>query len=269
MLDLTAYLLVLIAGLFAGMVRAVANICVTLLLVPSGLFLLGAVYPEQHNTWLIWMASVVIGTMPINLYLWMRFGRHSQEGLNLLVKLGPWCAIGGGIGAQLYTIVPLTSLVMLLGLFLLLPSISQILGAVNITREKKMPTDFIKPLAMAIGCLSLMGANSGYSLSHSYGRQHSLEDKPLTGFASGIALFASIAALIGFLFPAISLEHHNDIGTLGLIHWPISLALSVGLLVGYSIIRLRPNQLEHKIIQFSVAIFCLLAGLRLVFNLGF
>ncbi|TYL47848.1 sulfite exporter TauE/SafE family protein [Marinomonas sp. IMCC 4694] len=264
MLNIDILLLLLLVGAATGSTIALIRVSPTFIAIPA-LYLFFPVFGysfEDHVLPIV--ATCITAFIPIQLYIWINAMKANAVDSTSLIHFAPGIAMGGVIGAQLLSIISVLvfkvafSVVVLFALFALLFPIKA--DSKNNNTQKR----FIDlPLGLLVGIVSLLSGNNGQDLSYMLSRLKKVSVGLIDGTTAGFVVFSSIAAMIGFIFPA---KPFNDLGLSGFagaIHLPSLGVLALAHTVFYWLCRHRGNALDKKVLAVSVMIFLACSVVRI------
>ena len=122
------------------------------------------------------------------------------------------------------------------------------------------------PIGLTVGALSLLSGNCGRVLGDMLCTLKEVEQKQHQGTSDGFVVFASIAAMVGFIYPAQMFDHIGLSGFAGAVHLPSTVILSCSHLFFYWLCSNRGNELDKNVLSISFVIFIVFSVTRLWFS---
>lgn len=266
MLSIEMILFLLFIGSATGSITALIRVSPTFIGVPAA-YLFFPVFDysfEDHVLPIV--ATSITAFIPVQLYIWINAMKANAVDPTSLIYFAPGIAMGGVIGAQLLSIVSVLvfkaafSMMVVVALFsLLFPIKTEKINDKTLKRFTDLPTGLL------VGLVSLLSGNNGQDLGFMLSRFKKISLNLIDGTTAGFVVFTSIAAMIGFIFPA---KPFNDMGLLGYagaIHLPSLVILALSHTFFYWLCRNRGNTLDTKVLAVSIAIFLACSVVRLWF----
>tara|TARA_R110001632_G_scaffold42342_1_gene107036 strand:- start:50661 stop:51461 length:801 start_codon:yes stop_codon:yes gene_type:complete len=257
-------LLFILIGAATGAISSIIKIAPTLIAIPTLYFFLPVFSLSLQDLMLPAIATCITAFIPTHLYAWIKSMKHGEVDSQHLINFAPGIAMGGVIGAQLLSLA--SFLVFKIGFTLI--ALIAILNIILRSRTKKTPSIAINklghiPIGLFIGTMSLVSGNCGHTLGESLSTLKAVDQRQRQGSINGFVVFASIAAMVGFIFPAQSFDQATLSGFSGAIHVPLMLVLAFSHLFFYWLCRNRGNTLDKSVLSISFVIFVTCSLVRL------
>lgn len=268
-MELQLLILLFIIGGVAGALYATTQVSTPLFIVSAVLLFLPALGVELSGVLLPVIATSVVSFIPILLLEWVRDMKERKVDSVVLIALSPGAAIGGVIGAQLVSFMsPIYFKVALSILVLLLVyrdwlSARQRLQNTNNAYLGNLNSHALRmPIGLFIGVVSMMAGGAGKIMAETVLTKSSVDHEHRHSTAVGVALFVSIAAMVGFSFPAMPLSLPNTDGFIGGIQLLSCLVLAVSQMLFYLLCREKGNRLDRLVLTIGFVLFMLIAASR-------
>jgi uncharacterized membrane protein YfcA len=257
-------LLFILIGAATGTISSIIKIAPTLIAIPALYFFLPVFGLSLQEVMLPAIATCITAFIPTYLYAWIKSMKHGEVDTQHLINFAPGIAMGGVIGAQLLSLV--SFLVFKIGFTLI--ALIAILNIILRSRTKKTSSIAIGklahiPIGLFIGAMSLVSGNGGQTLGESLSTLKTVDHRQRQGSINGFVVFASIAAMIGFIFPAQSFDQATLSGFSGAIHIPLMLVLACSHFFFNWLCRHRGNALDKRVLSISFVIFIACSLVRL------
>lgn len=262
----TLELIILFAaiGSVTGPMASMIFISPALLAIPILYFFLSFFGLSFESWFLAAVATSMVGFLPTHLYAWIMGMKNSTVHTQVLIGHTTGMAMGAVIGAQLLSLMSAWLFKLFFTLMALLAIAAVILGLL----KKTIPSIFHRrvgtmPTGLLIGTASLISGNGGGVLGYYFCHFKQLPYRLHQGTTEGFAVFISIAAMVGFLFPAkpfdtMKLEHFA-----GAVYLPGAAALALSHFLFYWLCRKRGNELDKQVLLMSFAAFLTASLIRM------
>ena len=260
-------LVLLFVGAGCGAVSALIAVSPMLIAFPALYFFLPVFGVSLEDALLPIIATCLVAFIPVHMSVWIKAMKQGKVDFQQLVYFSPGIAMGGVIGAQLLSIINVITFQVMFSavavwtmvhLALRLRASSQAKVSVN--------TNLHLPLGLTVGVLSVIAGNCGRSLGESLIAINGSSDKDKRkGTLDGFVVFTSIAAMVGFIFPAQSFDHLALSGYAGAVHLPSLLILMLVYSVCFWLCHRKGNELDRIILSIGLIIFIACTLLRLWF----
>lgn len=212
------------------------------------------------------VATCITAFIPTHLYSWIQAMRRQDVDSQCLIYFAPGVAMGAVIGAQLLSITNLLT-------FKVAFSLIALMAVINVVSELRRGQKTILlfnrlgrlPTGLFIGVLSLLSGNGGGVLARSLCTQKNITSKNQQGTIDGLVVFASIAGMVGFIYPAQAMNNLDESGFAGAIHLPSMLILACCHGFFYWLCRHQNNRLDKNVLLISFMIFIACSALRIWF----
>jgi uncharacterized membrane protein YfcA len=258
------FLLLLFIGAATGSMSAVIKIAPTLIAIPTLYFFSAAFNLPFQGLMLPAIATCIAAFIPAHLYAWITSMKRAEVDTQYLINFAPGVAMGGVIGAQLLS---LSSLLVFKVAFSLISLIAVLniavrpqLKCINTVRIGK---SVHLPIGLFVGVLSLLSGNCGRVLGSLLCSLKKVDQKQHQGTSDGFVVFASIAALVGFIYPAQSFDHMNMAGFAGAVHLPSMVVLACSHFFFYWLCRNLGNDLDKRVLSISFVVFITCSLIRI------
>jgi uncharacterized protein len=257
-------LLLLFIGAATGSISAVINIAPALIAIPTLYFFLPVFDLSFQNLMLPTIATCIAAFVPAHLYAWIQSMQRGEVDSQNLIRFAPGIAMGGVIGAQVLSLIGLWG-------FKIAFSFIAAIAIANILFHSRLETSFALftrkrihlPIGLMIGTISLLSGNCGGVLAKSLCILKKIHPQYRQGTTDGLVVFASIAAIVGFVYPAKGFDEDGVLGFAGAIHLPSALILGCSHLFFYQLCRHKGNALDKRVLSISCVIFMACSVLRL------
>ncbi|MBJ7538211.1 sulfite exporter TauE/SafE family protein [Marinomonas transparens] len=259
------FLLLMLLGAGSGAVNGVIGFCSMLIVVPVLYFFAPFFEFDFSNMLLPIVATCIAAFTPTYLYQWVRAMKEGKVAFQKLIDFAPGVAMGGIIGAQLMSLINWPVFFVCFSIVSLMACFNFVLQIIK-PEQRQVASPLARlPIGLSIGALSLLSANSGKTLSESlfFAQPCPVEQRQAT--ATGLAVFASIAAVVGFAFPAVAFDKLNLSGFAGAIHLPSFVVLSLSHFVFYWLCQSKGNTLDKGVLTVSLIVFLIVSLLRIGF----
>ncbi|ETI58044.1 sulfite exporter TauE/SafE family protein [Marinomonas profundimaris] len=250
-------------GAATGSITSIIRIAPTLVAIPTLYFFLPVFNLSLEKSVLPIVATCICAFVPVHLFAWIQAMKVGQVDSNNLIHFAPGIAMGGVIGAQTLSLTNFLT-------FKVAFSVMAILAIINILPKPKtlkiskfqLSKYAFMPTGILIGVVSLVSGNCGRTLSESLCMLTQTDERKSQGTSSGLVVFASISALVGFIYPAQTFNSMELSGFAGAVHLPLMVILSISHFVFYWLCRNRGNTLDKRVLSISVMIFILCSIIR-------
>ncbi|NLV00550.1 hypothetical protein B6N13_21015 [Marinomonas sp. UCMA 3892] len=258
------FFLLLFIGAATGSITSIIKIAPALIAIPALYFFLPVFNLSFEHLMLPAIATCITAFIPAHLYAWIISMKKGEVDSQQLLNFAPGIAMGGVIGAQLLSLSSLF-------VFKIAFSLIALIAVANVVFRSRSETLHIAPvgktwnlpIGLIIGVLSLVAGNCGHTLGHLLCRFKKVEAKLEQGTSNGFVVFASIAAMIGFIYPAQTFDHIGFTGFAGAVQLPSMIILSCSHLFFYWLCHNRGNTLDKSVLSISVIVFVAFSVLRL------
>ncbi|REG85687.1 TSUP family transporter [Marinomonas pollencensis] len=269
-MELQLLILLFVAGGVAGALYTFTQIVAPLFVVCVVLLFLPALGYEYSGVLLPLIATSVVSFIPILLLQWIKDMKAATLDSSVLIALSPGAAMGGVIGAQVVSFMsPLFfKLALSLVAALLLYQVIMQRRSVSLTSKKAQLMNLNVrslriPVGLLIGVVSIMAGGVGKVLAETVLTKTSVIQAHRHATAAGVALFVSIAAMVGFSFPALPLSYPQADGFIGGIQWLCCLTLAISQMLFYLLCQGKGNSLDHSVIRIALLVFIAIALSRI------
>lgn len=249
-------LLLVLVGVGAGAVSGFIRCAPALITVPTFYFFLPLFDASFEEVFLPVIATSIVAFIPAHLHAWIKSMRRGQVDFQHMIHYAPGFAMGGIVGAQLLSLIHF-SIFNLCFLFISLVAILLMLFSFRPVFSISFHVSRVAhiPIGLVCGVVSLLAGNCGRVMGQLLHVANGHSEKSIDGTVLGFAIFTSIAAMVGFIYPAKPFEHFGVSGFVGAIHLPSVLVLSVGYWLAYWVSHKRGNGLDRAVLYVSVMIF--------------
>jgi uncharacterized membrane protein YfcA len=258
------FILLLFIGAATGSVASVIKIAPALIAIPALYFFLPVFDLSFHSLMLPSIATCITAFIPANLYAWISSMKKGEVDSQQLINFAPGIAMGGVIGAQLLS---LSSLLVFEVAFSLIALIAVINIVLRLRLERVHALQSRKSwnllIALSVGALSLLAGNCGRVLGSLLCTFKKVEPKHHQGTSDGFVVFTSIAAMIGFIYPAKTFNQMELSGFAGAVHLPSMIILSCSHMFFYWLFRNLGNELDKSVLSISFVVFLFFSIIRI------
>ncbi len=249
-------LVLILVGAATGSLTALINVAPTFIAIPALYFFLPIVGFSFDEVMVPLVASCVAAFIPVHLYAWIQSMKQGQVDSQQLINFAPSMAMGGVIGAQLLSL----SSAVLFKICFTLMAVMFVFKIVFNKKLEKTPTltpakAANLPIGLVVGSLSVMSGNSGTVLANGMNSLLKIDQSKRDGTTHGLVVFVSIAALVGFIFPAKPTIMMDGMAFAGAIHLPSVLFLTLSHFLFYWLCRQRGNDLDKRVLSLSVTLY--------------
>jgi uncharacterized protein len=266
MLTIELILLLIVIGAATGATSSTIHVSPTLIAIPTICFFLPVFGLSLSLYVLPIVATCIAAFMPTHLYSWIQAMRRQDVDSLCLIRYAPGIAMGGVIGAQLLSITNLL-------IFNIAFSVVAFLAVVNVVVEMRRgkTTLFVLdkvgrlPAGLFIGVLSLLAGNAGGVLARTLCVPKNTAPNHQQGTIEGLVVFASIAGMVGFIYPAQAMSVMPLSGFAGAVHLPSVLVLACSHGFFYWLCRHQGNRLDKNVLWVSFIVFMACSVIRLWF----
>lgn len=258
------FLLLIFIGAATGSVSSIIKIAPALIAIPALYFFLPVFDLSFQSLLLPTIATCITAFIPAHLYAWIGAMKRGKVDSQQLINFAPGVAMGGVIGAQLLSLS--NSLV-----FCIAFSFVSLIAVLNIVFYSKLERLHVKklgrywnlPIGLGIGVLSLLAGSCGQVLSRLLCGLVGVKAERQQGTADGFVVFASIAAMVGFIYPAQPFNQIGLSGFAGAVHLPAMIVLACSHMLFYWLCRHRGNELDKSVLSISFVVFMVFSVIRL------
>ncbi|MEO9656350.1 TSUP family transporter [Marinomonas sp.] len=262
------YILLLIVGAASGTLAALINTCSTLLIIPSVFFFMSLLGFKSEEMLLPLIASTLVALLPSHLYQWLQNIHQDTQAYKIIFAYAPGLAMGGVIGAQTFSFMPYAFVILALAIILVISSINLVLyrrqTSLSLLKAKNPLKLFI---GLGIGALSILASNSSKTINQTLLPVRSNNSLVGNACVSGLAVFTSIGALVGFVYPASSSGLPMGENYIGLLHIPSVVILMASHFIGYWLFSKKSTQLDTIIVSWFAIGLYLVTSVRLAWRL--
>ncbi|ETX11652.1 hypothetical protein MUS1_09295 [Marinomonas ushuaiensis DSM 15871] len=257
-------LLLLFIGAGTGSVSAIIKTSPVLVAIPALYFFLPVYDLSLDSVILPVIATCLTAFIPTYLYTWIKSMKGGLVDFQRLINFTPGVVMGAVIGAQILSLINPNvfkvafTIISIAGIFnIILSAKIEAVKSVNIGKFARLP------IGLLVGVASLISGNCGRVLA---GYLFAINKTSLIhrqGTIDGVVVFVSIAAMVGFIYPA---QTFNDLGLTafaGAIHLPSVLVLAVSHFFFFWFCENRGNELDKKVLSISFMCFLAFALIRL------
>lgn len=257
-------LLLVLIGAGTGSVSAIIKVAPALIAIPTLYFFLPVFDVSLDSLVLPVIATCLTAFIPTYLYVWIKSMKAGAVDFQRLINFTPGIVMGAVVGAQLLSLISPS-------VFKVAFSIVSIIAILNIVLSSKMESisdvNINKvvqlPIGLLIGVASLISGSCGRVLAEMLFSINKTRPSQRQGTIDGVTVFASIAAMVGFIYPAKAFSHLGLIGFAGAIHLPSILILAISHFFFFWLCQNRGNGLDQKVLSASFMIFLICALIRL------
>lgn len=258
------FFLLFFIGAATGSIASVIKIAPALIAIPALYFFLPVFNLSFERLMLPAIATCITAFIPAHLYAWIISMKKGEVDSQQLINFAPGIAMGGVIGAQILSL----SSVFVFNIAFSLIALIAVTNVFFLARPEKIYVAQVGktwnlPIGLIIGVLSLMAGNCGHALGCLLCSFKKVEAKLQQGTSNGFVVFASIAAMIGFIYPAQTFDHIGLSGFAGAVHLPSMIILSCSHLFFYWLCHNRGNELDKSVLSISFVVFIAFSVLRL------
>ncbi|MDB4837070.1 sulfite exporter TauE/SafE family protein [Marinomonas sp.] len=254
------FLLILI-GAGTGAVSSVVAFPPSFIAISAAYFFL-----PFDNVFLPVIATCLMAFLPVHLYAWVKLMKRHKVDFPLLIQFSPGIALGAIIGAQVLSFMePVVFKVCFTALALSFIYNLGVSSNLISFHKRTLPKAMSLPVGMGVGSISLLAGNCGRVLGEFIYNISNKDTERKEGTVLGFIIFSSIAALIGFIFPAQDVETYSLYGFAGAIHLPSLMVIGGTHSLFYYLFHERGNELDNNVLL----ICCLLFTLCTLFRLWF
>ncbi|MBR7888447.1 sulfite exporter TauE/SafE family protein [Marinomonas sp. A79] len=252
-------LLLLLIGAATGSTTSLLSISPAVIAIP-GMFFFFPVLGLSFDEWLLpVMAMSLTAFLPVHCFVWFRAMRKGDVDIQRLTQFASGVAMGGVIGAQLLSFMDVSVFKAIFSLVALLTLINLVRPVPFALFNQAEVSRFIRlPVGLLFGTLAVVSGNTTQSVSGIASHDdHSDKSDALQkrGTMEGLVVFASFAAMVGFLFPAQAQTASDMAGFVGAIHLPSACILAVSHGVFFWLCDRKGNALDRRVLSLSLAAF--------------
>jgi len=250
-------LILVLVGAVAGAISSLTDISPTFVAIPVFYFFLPVFDLSFERFMLPIIATCIVAFIPVHLYSWIKSMKRQEVDFQQLVYFAPGIALGGVIGAQLLSLVNINIFKVAFSGVALLAIMNTVLSLRTASfRTFNMNKSVNVFLGLAVGTVSILSGDCGRTLGERLLAVNG-SDKPLkkNNTASGFVVFASIAGMVGFIFPANAFEYLDLTLFAGAIHLLSLLFLAVSHGLFYWFCHNRGSDLDRRVLSMSLIVF--------------
>ncbi|MEO9274256.1 sulfite exporter TauE/SafE family protein [Marinomonas sp. 5E14-1] len=257
-------LLLVLIGSGAGAVSSLIRCAPALIALPSFYFFLPLFDVSFAEVMLPVIATCLVAFIPAHLHAWIRSMQKGLVDFQHMINYAPGFAMGGIIGAQLLSLINFATF----NIFFLLIAIIAILLMIftlrspQIAPRKTNRVAYI-PVGLGLGVVSLLAGNCGRVMGQLLHVNSNNPEKNADGTILGFAIFTSIAAMVGFIYPAQPFDQFGLSGFVGAIHLPSLAVLAINYWFFYWLCYKRENNLDRVILYISAIVFLVCSLVRM------
>ncbi|WP_133012948.1 sulfite exporter TauE/SafE family protein [Marinomonas flavescens] len=271
-MEIQFLVLLFIIGGVAGSLYATTKIPAPLFVIPVTLLFFPAVGFTQTGALLPIIATAITSFIPLLLMQWVGDMKAQQVDSQALIALSPGASMGGVIGAQIVSFMTPLLFKFSLSFVVLTLMISVFLNSKQLDKSAiKKPlmnlnNHYLRiPIGLFIGIVSVVAGGTGKSLGSAMLTGTPVNERHRDSTAVGLALFVSIAAMVGFSFPAKPFDYSYHDGFIGAIQLLSCLILAVSQLFFYLLCRNKGNSLDKMVLTIGLLLFIVIAVSRVWF----
>lgn len=257
-------LLLVLIGSGAGAVSSLIRCAPALIALPSFYFFLPLFDVSFDEVMLPVIATCLVAFIPAHLHAWIRAMQKGQVDFQHMINFAPGFAMGGIIGAQLLSLINFVTF----NVFFLLIAIIAILlmiftlRSIQIAPRKINRVAYI-PVGLGFGVISLLAGNCGRVMGQLLHMSSDNPEKNIEGTILGFAIFTSIAAMVGFIYPAQPFDQFGLSGFVGAIHLPSFAVLAICYWFFHWFCYKRGNNLDRVVLYASAIVFLMCSLVRM------
>ncbi|WP_421852000.1 TSUP family transporter [Marinomonas sp.] len=258
------FFLLLFIGAATGSVASVTKIAPALIAIPALYFFLPVFNLSFQSLMLPVIATCIIAFIPAHLHAWITSMKKGEVDSQQLINFAPGVAMGGVIGAQLLSLSSLLIFKMAFSLIALISVVNIVFRPqLDKMQAVQIGKSWCLPIGLIVGVLSLLSGNDGRVLGNLLCTLKKIEKTQHQGTSDGFVVFASIAAMIGFIYPAQTFDHLGLSGFAGAVHLPFMIILSCSHWFFYWLCRSKGNELDKNVLSISFVVFIVCSLIRL------
>jgi len=257
-------LLLLFIGAGTGSVSAIIKIAPALIAIPTLYFFLPVFNVSFDDFVLPVIATCLTAFISTHLYTWIKSMKNGAVDFQRLINFTPGVVMGAVVGAQLLSLISPA-------FFKVAFSIISIVGILSFafstkiegTKSLSVSKAFQLPVGFLVGVASLISGNCGRVLA---GCLFSINKTSLAkrqGTIDGVVVFSSIAAMVGFIYPARTFNDFGLTAFAGAIHLPSLLVLTASHFFFFWLCENKGSELDKKVLSVSFMLFLTFALIRL------
>ncbi|MGO2356057.1 MAG: sulfite exporter TauE/SafE family protein [Marinomonas foliarum] len=257
-------ILLLFIGATTGSITALISIAPTLIAIPA-LYLFLPIFGYSLNEFMLTaVATCITAFIPTHLFAWIHSMKQGAVDSQHLIRFSPGIAMGGVIGAQLLSLISFDVFKICFSTLVVITIIGMMFRS-SLSKSKNLAIhkSTALPIGLIIGTSSVISGHCGSVLAYGLEKFNKTDTRLSTGTINGFAVFTSIAALIGFVFPAKASEIVELSGFAGAIHIPSMLILGLSHFAFYLLCRDRGNALDKKVLSIGFIVFLACSLVRL------
>lgn len=257
-------LLLLFIGATTGSITGLISIAPTLIAIPA-LYLFLPIFGYSLSEFMLpVVATCITAFIPTHLFAWINSMKQGGVDSQHLIRFSPGIAMGGVIGAQLLSLISFDVFKLCFSVLVVISIIGMFFHS-SLAKSKtcNINKGAALPIGLIVGASSVISGHCGTVFTYGLEKFNKTDKKLITGTISGFAVFASIAALIGFVFPAKAFENAGLSGFSGAIHIPSMLVLALSHFTFYLLCRNRGNALDKKVLSIGFITFLVCSLIRL------
>ncbi|MCV2402775.1 sulfite exporter TauE/SafE family protein [Marinomonas sp. C2222] len=261
-IELTLFLMLI--GIVAGVLSKAVNFSPAFIAISAAYFFLPIFNTSLEHALLSVVATSIFSFLPMHIYTWLESMRSKSIDFPMLVQFSPGIALGAIIGAQVLSFMNPIVFKVCFSLLVIIYTYNALLSSNLITHKvRKTSKGFSLLVGMLVGGVSLLAGSCGRVLGDSLFSFLSKDLNNKEATVRGFVVFTSIAALIGFAFPAQGFDTHNLFGFTGAVHLPSALIMGLSFSVAYLLCRRQINDLDKNVLIISCVLFLVFTVFRL------
>lgn len=257
-------LLLVLIGAGTGSISALIAVAPTLIAVPTLYFFLPVFGVSFDDVILPVIATCLTAFMPTHLYAWIKSMKLNVVDFQCLINFTPGIVMGAVVGAQLLSLITPLIFKIAFSTISIFAILNVIFGVkINNIRDVNMNKFAQLPIGLLIGVASLLSGNCSQVLVGYLYAINNTHFSQRQGTIEGVAAFASIAAMVGFIYPAKAIDSLDFFGFSGAIHLPSVLILAISHFFFYWLCQGRGNKLDKSVLSIGFVIFLACSLMRL------
>ncbi|NLQ16385.1 sulfite exporter TauE/SafE family protein [Marinomonas sp. M1K-6] len=257
-------MLLIFMGAATGAISSMIYVAPALIAIPALYFFLPVFDLSFQALMLPAVATCIVAFIPAHLYTWVKAMQQGEVDSQSLINFAPGIAMGGVIGAQLLSLINMVVFNLAFS-FIAAVAVIHILFQAKIESRRAIAIPKLAhlPVGLLVGTLSLLSANCGSVLAKGLCTLNKTKAGQRQGTVDGLVVFASIAAMVGFIYPAKNVDNMGLGGFAGAVHLPSACILAASHLFFYWLCRQRGNALDKRVLSISFVVYAVLSLLRL------
>jgi uncharacterized membrane protein YfcA len=258
------FFLLALIGVTTGAVSALINIAPSLIALPVFYFFLPLFNLSFDDHMLPLVATCLVAFIPTHLHAWIQSMKNREVDFQHLINYAPGLAMGGIIGAQLLSLVSFSVFNVFFSL-LALVTILQIIFALRSVNYAGIHVNKLSyiPVGLGFGAVSLLAGTCGRVMGDVLQAVNKKNSSQKEGTVQGFIVFTSIAAMVGFIYPAQPFKYFDVSGFVGAMHLPSLLVLAISHWCFYWLCHNRGNELDKMVLCVCFILFLVCALFRM------